>query len=779
MQNRIDRLEGLVLSLMTNGSQSAGPAAAVAAISRSTSDSKGSGPMNLAMDQDNDMVKDEEEDGESDIDSVSNSFGILKVDNEKHKSMYWGDSHWHMVLADIAEVKNYFTKHKKEMETHYTAVRNQHPNSDKDGPAFLFQAHAPATELELRAGIPARNAVDKLVTRYLNSLDPAVAITHPPTLQKQLLEHWRDPSKTSIVWLALLYSILCLAMQSYYKVGDEPPEWKGRTSELAGEYRLKVVQCLVTSDYTKSVDNTIEALVLYLHGEYGTRWDAEVGIWVIVSMIVRLAMRMGYHRDPKNFPNITPFQGEMRRRIWAFVRLSDIMLSHQIALPDMIRSSSCDTQLPSNIYEDEFGPDSRELPPSRPDCEATPIAYLRLKCRIAFEFGEIVEEMNSVAAKQASYEEILRHDSNLREIKANMPPHLRLRPIEECAHDPVTLLMQRHSIDIFWNKCMCVLHRKYLSRARRNPKYSHSRRTCVESSMEILRAQSKLTKEAQPGGRLRAVRWYISALTKHDFLLAAMLVCLDLHYDSVDSQSPAQTPYDVYFWTPAQRADMLAALQESHFIWKEAAPSSVEAYKAAGVLGTMLQRLKAALTKGKTTSMALNGATAAAMDTFAGFDQNQPEHSAAMTLGMLSSGGLTPDSANMFTATTPAGVTNRFGNGKFDLLMADSSTSGSGHTPNFSNSLNPFGAPMSGLSPFSILNNLDSGGAGETVDFSENLDWEAWDSYIQNNHDMDPSLYQLGGVGGFDGGGREMQTDAGLFGNGPFMGAPNTPGGRN
>lgn len=101
MQNRIDRLEGLVLSLMTNGAQSAGPAAAVAAISRSTSDSVGSAPVNLGFEQDDDMVKEEEEEGDSDIESVSNSFGVLKVDSEKHKSMYFGDSHWHMVLADV------------------------------------------------------------------------------------------------------------------------------------------------------------------------------------------------------------------------------------------------------------------------------------------------------------------------------------------------------------------------------------------------------------------------------------------------------------------------------------------------------------------------------------------------------------------------------------------------------------------------------------------------------------------------------------------------------
>lgn len=490
--------------------------------------------------------------------------------------------------------------------------------------------------------------------------------------------------------------------------------------ELAGEFRLKCVQCLVTSDYTKSVDNTIEALILYIVGEFNTKWDAEVGIWVIIGMIVRLSMRMGYHRDPRNFSsNITPFQAEMRRRIWTFVRNSDIMFSFQLALPGMIRNTSCDTELPSNIFEDEFGPDSTELPPSRPASDATPVAYMILRARIAFEFGEIVEAMNNVSGKQITYDEILRHDSNLREIKANMPPHLRLRPLEDCTHEPATLLMERFSVDIFWHKCMCVLHRKYLVRARRNPRYSHSRRTCVESSMEILRAQSKLTHESRPDGRLRSMRWFISALTKHDFLLAAMLVCLDLHYEKAGQQAPVQTTYDLYFWTPAQRAEMLAALEESHAIWKDAAAASIDAFKASGVLGTMLQSLKAPSTNRPPQDKGIP--TTNGMEGYNSFDQSQPEHSAAMTLGMLSNGGLTPDSSGMFAPVSSTPGSNRYGNGgSFDLQMGDSSTStGSGQTPNFSNA-NPFGA-INGPSPFSVLNNIDSGPG--MVEFPENLDW--------------------------------------------------------
>jgi hypothetical protein len=103
MQNRIDRLEGLVLSLMTNGAQSAGPAAAAAAISRSQSDSAGSSSFPLDLDrEDDDMIKEEEEGEDSEVDGVTNSLGVLKVDADKQKTLYFGDSHWHLVLADVS-----------------------------------------------------------------------------------------------------------------------------------------------------------------------------------------------------------------------------------------------------------------------------------------------------------------------------------------------------------------------------------------------------------------------------------------------------------------------------------------------------------------------------------------------------------------------------------------------------------------------------------------------------------------------------------------------------
>lgn len=102
MQNRIDRLEGLVLSLMTNGAQSQGPAEA----SRTLSMSNSTGSMDYPQDIDvngvhnpNGMMRPGGEGPESDTDQVAQSLGVLKVyDN---KSMYFGEAHWATVLHDV------------------------------------------------------------------------------------------------------------------------------------------------------------------------------------------------------------------------------------------------------------------------------------------------------------------------------------------------------------------------------------------------------------------------------------------------------------------------------------------------------------------------------------------------------------------------------------------------------------------------------------------------------------------------------------------------------
>ncbi len=90
---------------MTNGAQSAGPAAAAAALSASTSNGSPDNPQDLEGDDD-DMVKDEVRDDESETEQVTKSFGVMKVDN--NKSMYFGEAHWATILSDVCAFHTIF-----------------------------------------------------------------------------------------------------------------------------------------------------------------------------------------------------------------------------------------------------------------------------------------------------------------------------------------------------------------------------------------------------------------------------------------------------------------------------------------------------------------------------------------------------------------------------------------------------------------------------------------------------------------------------------------------
>ena len=714
MQNRIDRLEGLVLSLMTNGSQSAGPAAAQRALSLNSSSGSMEYPQDVDVDidgeyEDNGVVRGSGED-ESETDQVVQSLGVMKVDN--NKSMYYGEAHWAAILHDIKEVKNYFSEHKKQWEDQMLKVQEAKNQVDSapQGPTFLFGGSKPPPYSELLAQLPKRTVTDKLVSRYFNSYDPAVHILHPPSWQRNYERHWENPNKTGPAWLGQIFAIMCLAMHSYFRMDDEPPEFRGKSLALAANYRGLTGQCLLLADFTKPVNHMIETLVLHLHCEYARNRDAEVGTWVLVGMIVRLAMRMGYHRDPKYFPNITPFQGELRRRVWTFVRQSDLLFSFQIGLPSMIRLGDCDTELPRNLYDDEFDEDSKILPPSRPASEPTPVSYMCAKANMAFAFGKTVERLHSVST--CSYDEIMALDRDLREARAEFPPHLRLRSIEESMMDPGALVMQRLYLSILYHKGQCVLHRKFLARARENNRYAHSRRTCVDSSMELLSHQAILHYESRPGRRLHGMKVFISSITAADFLLAAMIVALDLCHGS-ETEGGGQSSGDMYTWGLERRADMVRALEVSNDIWKETRDQSMEAFKASELLTVILNKMKYSRNQaaGRTQQNPFpfpgpsNGTDGQA---FGLPGDEKPEHSAAMTLGMLSNGGMTPNSTLMFNGAFPStgGINSNVG----DMLP-------SGLTPGYSMEQAANGIP-SMPSPLSFFGSGNLAG-----DMPANLDW--------------------------------------------------------
>jgi hypothetical protein len=109
----------------------------------------------------------------------------------------------------------------------------------------------------------------------------------------------------------MTYAMMMIAVRSYQRAGDEPMEYRGRIPQLLVDFRRLTMQCLILVDITSPIDHMLETLLLYTLAEFGRTRDAETSILIGVSVIVRLAMKQGYHRDSKDFPNVTAFKGEV------------------------------------------------------------------------------------------------------------------------------------------------------------------------------------------------------------------------------------------------------------------------------------------------------------------------------------------------------------------------------------------------------------------------------------------------------------------------------------
>lgn len=362
------------------------------------------------------------------------------------------------------------------------------------------------------------------------------------------------------MWLSVLFGMMCLAEQFCLVVGDEPPGPPHKPEAMVRKYREKASQCLILANYTKPTEYTLEALLHYYAIEQYRNSEDHFGISILVGTMVRTAMRMGYHRDPCHYPHISILHGEMRRRVWSTIVIANIQMASQFGLPKLINNSQTDTKLPRNLLDEDFNEQSIEMPPSRSDSEYTIMSYAIMKYRLTIVFGMILDHTTST--QDVSYvEDVMKLDKLLQEVYKSIPPALQWRPAINSVIDSSALILRRLTLEILFQKSRCVLHRRLLVLARSDQRYQYSRQACVEAAMELLQHQSIVHTECQSGGLLRRESWKLGPLMYQEFLLAAMIVCLEFDYLKSVSDNCSSSNDEVH-----STVDMLQALQKSHSI---------------------------------------------------------------------------------------------------------------------------------------------------------------------------------------------------------------------
>lgn len=299
------------------------------------------------------------------------------------------------------------------------------------------------------------------------------------------------------------------------------------TSERVHIFQEQTLHCLMLGQYTRGGDYVIETLINYLVCESLLSEDTEIGLWLVQGIIVQLALSEGYHRDPQNFPNISPFAGEMRRRVWAVIVQMDLRLSSQMALPRLLKPQQYDTAEPRNLLDTDFDESTDKLPPSRPETEVTPVLYSLAKNRIDKMMGLVSDLVNDT--REYPYTEILDLDRRLQEAETSLPTTFRWQPLSQSFMVLPQIVMHRVLLQLAIQRLTIWLHRKYLAPSYCQPRYEYSRRVCVQAAIKILEFQQIVLEETHTDGLLYPVRWarwmFTSSRPRAVFLLGVRILC--------------------------------------------------------------------------------------------------------------------------------------------------------------------------------------------------------------------------------------------------------------
>ncbi|KAM0340870.1 hypothetical protein ACHAPU_010286 [Fusarium lateritium] len=220
--------------------------------------------------------------------------------------------------------------------------------------------------------------VFRLWQLFVDRVNPLTKIIHVPSVQPFTLEMATDINKIPLNYQALLFSIFTMATVSLSEA--ECIQMLGITrDEALRRYTIGTKVALTKFNFLKNYDMVaLQALLLYLLS-LQNRYDRHAA-WILSGMVVRIAQKMGYHRDG-DYLGLSAFETEMRRRMWWQIILQDAKNALVSGLSHSLLPSSWDTKMPQNVNDADLFPGSVE--PIQPREGPTEMAFCLMGYQIA------------------------------------------------------------------------------------------------------------------------------------------------------------------------------------------------------------------------------------------------------------------------------------------------------------------------------------------------------------------------------------------------------------
>ena len=233
-------------------------------------------------------------------------------------------------------------------------------------------------------------------------------------------------------------------------------------------------------------------------------------------------MSAGLHREPSLLRGkISPFEQEMRRRLWATMVELELQMSLERGMPSSLNGISMDTRAPANVddsgFEDSF---SQQDPVSHPWREYTSASYLHVSHRSVPLRIALSAVLNNTTP--LSFDEVRYHEQKIVHELNTLPQWAHSESPRE-RHSEVAAVL----LDVQLRQYLILLHAPLARQAGYDPQYSYSRSVCLESSRMILQNYIRLGQSAN----------HFLSMLRYDIFQASLSMCHNLFLSTSKSSS--------------------------------------------------------------------------------------------------------------------------------------------------------------------------------------------------------------------------------------------------
>lgn len=344
------------------------------------------------------------------------------------------------------------------------------------------QRRVPPSLINVTLDMPSRAICDELIQLYFRTFDTVFRILHVPTFEKDYQAYWSDQLASKETFHQKLLLVMAIGTCFYYD--DEKQECPLRT--LASRWIFQVQYWLVNVFETGEPNmDVIQVSALLLLARQVDRVGTNL-IWISADFPLRIAISEGYHKEPSiHFPDIQPFEAEMRRRLWATILELSLQSSLDAGMPPPISCDGFDCHPPANI-------DDIELDASMEPHTTTKTLEQFTQSTIQIMLVHTIRLRLRILRSITTFENPLSYQDTLKlglEVEVMCRSHLPLiqtRLSMSCPADTEPMRFQIKLLDTLTRRFILALHGPFANLAKQDLWYYYSKKVVTESAYQIL-----------------------------------------------------------------------------------------------------------------------------------------------------------------------------------------------------------------------------------------------------------------------------------------------------